>query len=83
MIAFTLNGEPFQTADDDPDLLLIDVLRQGAGLTGTKLVCGAGVCGACTVILDGQTVASCLMPASAVAGCGRRSPSGAESVHRT
>ncbi len=69
MIAFTLNGHPFQTADDDPDLLLIDVLRNHAELTGTKQVCGAGVCGACTVIVEGKTVASCLMPASAVAGC--------------
>ena len=69
MIAFTLNGQPFQTADDDPDLLLIDVLRSHAKLTGTKQVCGAGVCGACTVIVEGKTVASCLMPASAVAGC--------------
>ena len=69
MIAFTLNGQPFQAPDDDPDLLLIDVLRDGAKLTGTKQVCGAGVCGACTVIVEGRTVASCLMPASAVAGC--------------
>jgi len=68
MIAFTLNGHAFQTADDDPDLVLIDVLRRDAGLTGTKLVCGAGVCGACTVIVDGRTVASCLLPASAAAG---------------
>jgi xanthine dehydrogenase YagR molybdenum-binding subunit len=68
MIAFTLNGQPCQTGDDDPDVLLIEVLRQGAGLTGTKLVCGAGVCGACTVLVDGKTVASCLIPAMAVAG---------------
>ena len=68
MIAFILNGHPFETADDDPDLLLIDVLRHGAGLTGTKQVCGAGVCGACTVIVDGKTAVSCLMPAGAVAG---------------
>jgi xanthine dehydrogenase YagR molybdenum-binding subunit len=68
MIAFTLNGQPWQTADHDPDLLLIDVVRRGAGLTGTKQVCGAGVCGACTVLLDGVPVTSCLMPASAVAG---------------
>ena len=68
MTAFTLNGQPFQTADDDPELLLIDVLRLQAGLTGTKLVCGAGICGACTVIIDGKTAVSCLMPAGAVAG---------------
>ncbi len=67
MIAFTLNGAPCE-AEDDPDLLLIDLLRRDEGLTGTKLVCGTGVCGACTVLIGGNTVASCLMPAAAVAG---------------
>ena len=52
---------------DDPDALLIDVLRDGLGLTGTKLVCGAGVCGACTVLVDGAPVVSCLLPAKAAA----------------
>ena len=51
----------------DDDAMLIDVLRN-AGLTGTKLVCGAGVCGACTVLLDGKPVVSCLMPAKAARG---------------
>jgi len=53
---------------DDPEALLVDVLRDGLRLTGTKLVCGAGVCGACTVLLDGAPVASCLLPAKAAAG---------------
>ncbi|HTT81461.1 MAG TPA: molybdopterin-dependent oxidoreductase, partial [Stellaceae bacterium] len=53
---------------DEPDALLIDVLRDDLRLTGTKLVCGAGVCGACTVLVDGVPVVSCLMPAKAAAG---------------
>jgi xanthine dehydrogenase YagR molybdenum-binding subunit len=68
VFAFRLNGKDCQVADTDPDLLLIDVIRSTAALTGTKQVCGAGVCGACTVLLDGQTVTSCLLPASAAAG---------------
>src|SRR5579863_7375850 len=64
-----INGRT-ETLPDDPEALLIDVLRNRLGLTGTKLVCGAGVCGACTVLLDGVPVVSCLMPAKAVAGKG-------------
>jgi xanthine dehydrogenase YagR molybdenum-binding subunit len=57
-----------QLLPDDPDALLIDVLRGSLNLTGTKLVCGAGVCGACTVLLDGAPVVSCLLPARKAAG---------------
>src|SRR5260370_16433106 len=63
----TINGR-LATLPDDPDALLIDVVRGTLGLTGTKLVCGAGVCGACTVLGDGAAVVSCLMPARAAAG---------------
>jgi len=63
----TINGL-IETLPDDPDALLVDILRDRLNLTGTKLVCGAGVCGACTVLLDGVPVVSCLMPAKAVAG---------------
>ena len=67
MSTVTINGRT-ETLPDDPDALLVDVLRDGLGLTGTKLVCGAGVCGACTVLLDGVPIVSCLMPAKAAAG---------------
>jgi len=63
----TINGR-IETLPDDPDALLADVIRDSMNLTGTKLVCGAGVCGACTVLLDGAPVVSCLMPAKAVTG---------------
>ena len=67
MSSVVINGRP-ETLPEDPDALLADMIRDQLGLTGTKLVCGAGVCGACTVLLDGVPVASCLMPAKAVAG---------------
>jgi xanthine dehydrogenase YagR molybdenum-binding subunit len=66
MSTMTINGR-LAPLPDDPDALLIDVLRDTLNLTGTKLVCGAGVCGACTVLLDGAPVASCLMPARTAA----------------
>jgi xanthine dehydrogenase YagR molybdenum-binding subunit len=67
MSTVTINGR-IETLPDDPDALLVDVIRDGMNLTGTKLVCGAGVCGACTVLLDGVPIVSCLMPSSAAAG---------------
>lgn len=66
MSTMTINGR-LAPLPDDPDALLIEVVRDALHLTGTKLVCGAGVCGACTVLLDGAPVASCLMPARAAA----------------
>jgi len=52
----------------DPDAIAIDLIRDGLGLTGTKLVCGAGVCGACTVQVDGVPMVSCLLPCAALDG---------------
>jgi CO/xanthine dehydrogenase Mo-binding subunit/aerobic-type carbon monoxide dehydrogenase small subunit (CoxS/CutS family) len=66
MSTMTINGR-IEPLPDDADALLIDVVRDALGLTGTKLACGAGVCGACTVLVDGAPVASCLMPARAAA----------------
>jgi xanthine dehydrogenase YagR molybdenum-binding subunit len=67
MNTMTINGQS-APLPDDPDALLIEVVRDALDLTGTKLVCGAGVCGACTVLVDGAPVVSCLMPARAAAG---------------
>lgn len=67
MSSATINGRS-QILPTDPDALLVDVLRDTLQLTGTKLVCGAGVCGACTVLLDGVPVCSCLLPVRAAAG---------------
>ena len=52
----------------EPRVTLVDALRDRIGLTGTKVVCGRGSCGACTVLLDGKTVCSCLMLAHEAAG---------------
>jgi len=60
-VAFTLNGQPV-SVDGHPMARLLDVLREDLGLTGTKEGCGEGECGACTVLLDGAPVCSCLVP---------------------
>jgi aerobic-type carbon monoxide dehydrogenase small subunit (CoxS/CutS family) len=61
-VTMKLNGEEV-TIQIKPDALLLDVLRDGLGLMGTKEACGEGECGACTVLLDGEPVTSCLVPA--------------------
>jgi len=66
-ITFVLNGLEV-TAPVDPEKRLIDLLRESFKLTGTKEGCGEGECGACTVIVDGRAVNSCLFPAAEVAG---------------
>ena len=56
------------TLDIEPDMPLLWAIRDEAGLTGTKFGCGVAMCGACTVLLDGETVRSCSVPASAAIG---------------
>ena len=59
-ISVEINGRRYE-GDVEPRTLLSDFIRHGAGLTGTKVGCEQGVCGACTVQLDGEAVRSCLM----------------------
>jgi isoquinoline 1-oxidoreductase subunit alpha len=67
MPSLTVNGRTFEV-DADPDTPLLWVLRDHLQLTGTKFGCGAALCGACTVHVDGQPVRSCATPLEAVAG---------------
>jgi isoquinoline 1-oxidoreductase alpha subunit len=67
MITLNLNGKAMRV-DAEPDTPLLWVLRDTLQLTGTKYGCGMGLCGACTVHMDGQPVRSCSTPVSAAAG---------------
>jgi carbon-monoxide dehydrogenase small subunit len=67
LITTTVNGDP-QELLCDPGATLLDLLRDDLGLTGTKEGCGSGDCGACTVVLDGQMVCSCLVFAAEADG---------------
>lgn len=67
MISFTVNGDRVDF-DGDDDTPLLWLLRDHAGLTGTKFGCGAGVCGACTVHVDGEAAVSCRLTARAIDG---------------
>lgn len=66
-IAFTLNGQP-TAVEVDPDQSLLDVLRNTLALKATRMGCGLGQCGACTVIIDAHAVNSCDTPMWSVAG---------------
>jgi len=66
LFRFTVNGKR-RTADTEPERPLLEVLREDLGLTGTKYGCGEGQCRACTVLLDGRPVASCVTPVRAAA----------------
>ncbi|HVA15690.1 MAG TPA: (2Fe-2S)-binding protein [Stellaceae bacterium] len=65
-ISFTINGKAVDV-DAAPDTPLLWVVREHLKLTGTKYGCGAGMCGACTVHLDGQPIRSCQTPLSTIA----------------
>ena len=66
-IRMKVNGQ-WREAETTPDRLLIDLLREEFGLTGTKKGCGEGECGACTIILNGRTALACLIPAAKAEG---------------
>jgi carbon-monoxide dehydrogenase small subunit len=67
-IKLTLNGTPIGR-DVEDSRLLVEFLREDLKLTGTKESCGVGVCGACTVLLDGKPISSCLALAVHADGC--------------
>jgi len=63
----TINGKK-QTVTDDPSALLLWVLRDDLEMTGTKFGCGVGICGSCTVHVDGEAARACITPLANVAG---------------
>jgi isoquinoline 1-oxidoreductase alpha subunit len=67
MLRLTINGKTLDL-HAEPDTPLLWVIREQAGLTGTKYSCGIAQCGACTVHIDGKPVRSCAVPASAAVG---------------
>ncbi|MCH1493230.1 MAG: (2Fe-2S)-binding protein [Luminiphilus sp.] len=67
MISFLLNNTEV-TFDGDPDTPLLWVVRDNFKLKGSKFGCGAGLCGACTMHLDGAAIKTCVLPVAAVAG---------------
>ena len=67
MLTLNINNKTVELAAED-DMPLLWALRDIAGMTGTKFGCGKGLCGACTVHIDGQAVRSCILPVSSVQG---------------
>jgi carbon-monoxide dehydrogenase small subunit len=67
VVRFVLNGKPV-VVSTRPNITLVDLLREGLGLTGTKKGCEVGECGACTVLMDGQPMNACLILAPTVEG---------------
>ncbi|HEU0054514.1 MAG TPA: (2Fe-2S)-binding protein [Longimicrobium sp.] len=77
---FVLNGAAVEV-EAHPLRRLLDVLREECGLTGTKEGCGEGECGACTVLVDGAPVVSCLVPFAQVDGAEVRTIEGLGGTH--
>ena len=67
-LTLKVNGASREVESDDPNIPLLYVLRGDLGLTGTHFGCGLAQCGACTVMVDGRAVRSCIAPARSVAG---------------
>lgn len=67
-ISLTINGQPRDIALEDPRVTLLDLLRERLVLTGTKKGCDRGQCGACTVLIDGRRINSCLTLAASLDG---------------
>jgi nicotinate dehydrogenase subunit A len=67
-LTLRVNGRTREVESDDPDVPLLYVLRNDLGLTGTHFGCGLDQCGACTVLIGGRAVRSCITPARSVAG---------------
>src|SRR5512132_3483630 len=67
MVTLSVNGSP-RKLDVPPDMPLLWTLRDVLGMTGTKFGCGQGLCGACTIHVDGKPTRSCITPVSAAAG---------------
>jgi carbon-monoxide dehydrogenase small subunit len=78
-IAFTLNGRP-QSLRVEPRRTLVDAIREDCGASGTHIGCEHGVCGACTILLDGEPVRSCLMFAVQANGRALRTVEGLETA---
>ncbi|KRF45115.1 hypothetical protein ASH01_14425 [Terrabacter sp. Soil811] len=66
-LTLRVNGRTIE-ADVDPEMMLVDVLRDHAGLTGPRVTCGVGLCGTCTVLLDEQPVSACILMAPLAQG---------------
>ena len=67
IVEFCLNGKPV-SLETAPDRRVVDLLREELGLTVTKECCGSGECGACTILVDGESRLSCLMLAAQLTG---------------
>ena len=67
-LTLRVNGKTREVESDDPDVPLLYLLRNDLALTGTHFGCGLDQCGACTVLVDGRAVRSCVTPARSVAG---------------